>query len=133
MDLLFLLGAVQSLFFATLLFSRTQIIFHHRILIAFFFLNGILLLDHFLEVKGIVFDHPHLLGLAYTLPLMIGPILYYYAIALTVEKRLSVSRFSQSIQFPLLFSPCISCSTITSFQAKKNWLITIRKPKAKLL
>lgn len=104
MDLLFLLGAVQSFFFATLLFSRTQIVFHHRILIAFFFLNGLLLLDHFLELKGIVFDHPHLLGLTYTLPLMTGPILYFYAIVLTEEKRSSASTFflKHSIPFVLL-------------------------------
>jgi AraC-like DNA-binding protein len=104
MDLLFLIGAVQSFFFATLLFSRTQIVFYHKILIAFFFLNGLLLLDHFLELKGIVFDHPHLLGLTYTLPLMTGPILYYYTIALTEEKRSSVpiSFYKHSIPFVLL-------------------------------
>lgn len=104
MDLLFLIGAVQSFFFATLLVSRTQIVLHHKILIAFYLLNGLLLIDHFLELKGIVFDHPHLLGLTYTLPLMTGPVLYYYTIALTEENRLPVSTFfyKHSIPFVLL-------------------------------
>ena len=83
MEVLFLCGAIQAFFFTSLFWTRGEIILQNRVLIAFFLLNGLVLLDHYLEVTGIVFDYPHLLGLTYSLPIILGPILYYYALVLT--------------------------------------------------
>ncbi len=83
MEVVFLLGSIQSFFFATLFWSRKKIIHAHKVLIVFFLLNGLILADHYLESKSIIFEHPHLLGLTYTLPILIGPILFYYTLILT--------------------------------------------------
>jgi AraC-like DNA-binding protein len=87
MEVIFLLGSVQAFFFATLFFSRNQSSLPHKVLIVFFVLNGLLLLDHFLEFKGIIFDYPHLIGLTYTLPTLLGPIIFYYTLILINENR----------------------------------------------
>ncbi|MEN8250219.1 MAG: AraC family transcriptional regulator [Bacteroidota bacterium] len=83
MEIIFLLGAGQAFFFALLLFGKNNASQNHKLLIAFFFLTGLVLIDHFFKQTGLVFTHPHLLGIAYTLPIILGPILYYYTKSLT--------------------------------------------------
>lgn len=102
MDLIFLIGTVQAFFFATLLYSRKKILHSHKVLILFFIVNGLILLDHFLELKGTIFKHPHLLGLTYTLPIALGPILFYYTRVMTEEKKPSDRILLHFLPFALL-------------------------------
>jgi AraC-like DNA-binding protein len=76
----------------------------HKVLIVFFLLNGLLLLDHYLELKRIIFEYPHLLGLTYTLPIALGPLLFYYTRVMTGEKRPAFRKFlfTHGIPFILL-------------------------------
>jgi len=94
MEVLFLLGSIQSFFLATLFYSRKKIIHAHKVLILFFALNGFVLLDHYLEIKEIIFSYPHLLGLTYTLPIILGPIIFYYTLILTHRKKPDFKPFS---------------------------------------
>lgn len=93
MDILFLIGAVQAFFFASLFISRKEIIHEHKILIAFFFINGILLLDHYMEISAYSIKYPHLIGLSYALPLILGPILYYYTLVISSKEKIKAKRF----------------------------------------
>jgi AraC-like DNA-binding protein len=104
MEIIFLLGCIQAFFFATLFYSRKEIALPHKVLIAFFILNGLILLDHYFELKRIIFDYPHLLGLTYTLPIALGPLLFYYTLVMTAEKRpdFRLFLFSHGIPFILL-------------------------------
>ncbi len=63
----------------------------HKVLFVLFVLNGFILLDHYLELQEVIFSHPHLLGLTYTLPMVIGPLLLLYTLLLIIPQR-SISK-----------------------------------------
>lgn len=102
MNYIFLIGAVQSFFFAAILYGKTTVSRPHRVLTLFFTLIGIILLNQFLEIRGIVFAYPHLLGITYTLPILIGPILYYYTLILTEENKPRLAAFFSRHGIPFI-------------------------------
>jgi AraC-like DNA-binding protein len=78
MEVFYLIGAVQSFFLATLFFSKQKLNTPQRILIGMFIIVGLLLLDHYLELSEVLYQYPHLLGVTYTFPLLLGPALLLY-------------------------------------------------------
>ena len=100
MEVIFLLGAVQAFFLASLIPTKKQNLLSDKILFVWLVILGVLLLDHYLEMKEIVFRYPHLLGLTYTLPLLIGPALYLYILSLTIDKgQLDMFQYLHFIPF----------------------------------
>ncbi|MEQ9403915.1 MAG: helix-turn-helix domain-containing protein [Cyclobacteriaceae bacterium] len=93
MEVLYLAGSVQALFLATLFISRRQSLLPQRILVAFFLINGLLLLDHYFELSGTLFQNPHLLGITYPLPIILGPVILFYTRVVTKETAVSTTRF----------------------------------------
>ncbi len=93
MEIFYLLGAVQSFFLATLFFSRGGLSRPQHVLILFFVLNGLILLDHYLELTQVVFTYPHLLGIVYPIPLALGPVLLFYTVVLTSDETVPIRRF----------------------------------------
>ena len=85
MDILFLLGAAQAFFFGFLLLGKGKDRLSTKLLLLFFCLMGLVLIDHFLFRKGVIFDYPHLIGLTYTLPIILGPVLFFYTKSLINE------------------------------------------------
>lgn len=93
MESLVLIGAVQAFFIASLFISGKRIIHEHKVLIFFFLINGLLLLDHYFEISSLSLNHPHLIGLTYPLPLILGPILYYYTLAISSKVKIAIRGF----------------------------------------
>ncbi|MEL6536149.1 MAG: helix-turn-helix domain-containing protein [Bacteroidota bacterium] len=93
-----IIGAVQSFFLATLFLSKKGRNLPRRILAVVFLLIGCLLLDHHWELTGLVFESPHLLGLTYTLPLLLGPLLLFYTLQFVPKTPPSFRQFA-SIHF----------------------------------
>ncbi len=106
MDILFLLGATQAFFFGILLMGKRKDRFSSKLLLLFFSLMGFVLIEHFLFQKGIIFDFPHLIGLTYTLPIILGPIIFFYTKSLTTENNINVFRDFLPHAIPFLFITC---------------------------
>jgi AraC-like DNA-binding protein len=85
MDILFLLGAAQAFFFGFLLLGKGKDRLSTKLLLLFFCIMGLVLIDHFLFQKGVIFDYPHLIGLTYPLPIILGPVLFFYTKSLINE------------------------------------------------
>ena len=102
MDSLVLIGAVQAFFLASLFISRKKIIHEHKVLIFFFLINGLLLLDHYLEISSLSLSYPHLIGLTYPLPLILGPVLYYYTRSISSKDKIVPKGFFMLHGIPFL-------------------------------
>lgn len=102
MDSLVLIGAVQAFFLASLFISRKKIIHEHKVLIIFFLINGLLLLDHYLEISSLSLSYPHLIGLTYPLPLILGPVLYYYTRSISSKEKIAAKGFFMLHGIPFL-------------------------------
>ena len=87
MDIIFLLGAVQSFFFGVLLLDKGKNRLPPKLLLLFFSLIGFVLIEHYLFQRKIIFEYPHLLGLTYTFPIILGPILFFYTKSLVNENN----------------------------------------------
>jgi len=78
-----LLGVLQGVVLAPVLWARRANRLGNRILATLVFVVALLLLLVDLEHRFGFAGHPHLLGLGAPLPFLLGPLLYLYAIALT--------------------------------------------------
>lgn len=90
MDIIFLLGAIQAFFFGVLLLDRGKNRLPPRLLLLFFSIIGLVLFEHYLFQKKIIFEYPHLMGLTYTFPIILGPILFFYTKSL-VNENIAIS------------------------------------------
>lgn len=100
MEIIFLLGAVQAFFFGFLIVGVKNNGRHHKLLFLFFSIIGLVLIEHFLFEKDVMFSHPHLLGITYTLPIILGPILFYYTKSLINENNIKLFPWVSVHTFP---------------------------------
>ncbi len=103
MDIIFLLGAVQAFFFGVLLIDRGKSRLPPKLLLLFFSLIGFVLIEHYLFQRKIIFEYPHLLGLTYTFPIILGPILFFYTKSLVNENIAASFRNFLLHAIPFLF------------------------------
>lgn len=85
MDIVFLLGAIQAFFFGVLLLDKGTNRLPPRLLLLFFSIIGFVLIEHYLFQRRVIFEYPHLMGLTYTFPIILGPILFFYTKSLVNE------------------------------------------------
>jgi AraC-like DNA-binding protein len=90
MDIIFLLGAVQAFFFGVLLLDKGNNRLPQKLLFLFFSIIGFVLIEHYLFQRRVIFEYPHLIGLTYTFPIILGPILFFYTKSL-VSENISIS------------------------------------------
>lgn len=103
MDIIFLLGAIQAFFFGVLLLDSGKNRLPPRLLLLFFCIIGLVLFEHYLFQKKIIFEYPHLLGLTYTFPIILGPILFFYTKSLVNENNAISFRNILLHAIPFLF------------------------------
>ncbi|MDP2302215.1 MAG: helix-turn-helix domain-containing protein [Ignavibacteria bacterium] len=103
MDIIFLLGAVQAFFFGVLLLDRGKNRLPPKLLLLFFSIIGFVLIEHYLFQRKIIFEYPHLLGLTYTFPIILGPILFFYTKSLVNENNAISFRDFLLHAIPFLF------------------------------
>lgn len=122
MEIIFLLGSAQAFFFGFLLLGKDNNGLHQKLLFFYFGIIGLVLLEHFLFLKAIVFIYPHLLGLTYTLPILAGPILLFYTKSLISQNDLKL--------FPAFFVHSIPFLALTIYFAYDFYFLS---PTEKLL
>lgn len=103
MDIIFLLGAVQSFFFGVLLLDKGNSRLPPKLLLLFFSIMGFVLFEHYLFQRQVIFEYPHLMGLTYTFPIILGPILFFYTKTLVNENNAISFRDSSLHAIPFLF------------------------------
>jgi hypothetical protein len=104
MEILFLLGSAQAFFFGFLLLGKVKNSLSSKLLFLFFNIMGLVLIEHFLFQKDVIFNYPHLIGLTYTLPIILGPILLFYTKSLVNKSHTDFYRdlFLHAIPFSLI-------------------------------
>lgn len=103
MDIIFLLGAVQAFFFGFLTIDRGRNRLPPKLLLLFFSIIGFVLIEHYLFHKKIIFEYPHLIGITYTFPIILGPILFFYTKSLVNENNAISFRIFLFHSIPFLF------------------------------
>lgn len=103
MDIIFLLGAVQAFFFGVLLLDKGKNRLPPKLLLLFFSIIGFVLIEHYLFQRKVIFEYPHLLGLTYTFPIILGPILFFYTKSLVNENNAISFRNFLLHAIPFLF------------------------------
>jgi AraC-like DNA-binding protein len=114
-NVLFVLIVFQLLFLSVYLFSQQKGKRISNRLLGFFFLAICLnLLDVFLLQTGVYFAHPGLAGLGSCLPLLFGPLLYFYT------RSIIYKDFSVSIKNLIHFLPflIVFCCTEIYYQSQ---------------
>src|ERR1017187_944384 len=109
-DILFVLIIFQLLFLSFFLFTQKKGNQAGNKLLGFFFLSICLnLLDVFLLNTGIYFSYPNFAGLGVCLPLLFGPLLYFYTRAVIYKN------FSPSLKSLPHFLPFIVFFAATEY------------------
>jgi AraC-like DNA-binding protein len=103
MDIIFLLGAVQAFFFGVLLLDKGNNRLPPKLLLLFFSLIGFVLIEHYLFQRRVIFEYPHLMGITYTFPIILGPILFFYTKSLVNENFAISFRNFLFYAIPFLF------------------------------
>lgn len=103
--ILFVLVIFQLLFLAFFLFTREKGKRISNLLLGFFFLSiACNLLDVFLLMTGFYFSYPFLAGWGNSLPLLFGPLLYFYTqSAIYMDFHLSRKKWLHFLPFLLFF------------------------------
>jgi len=86
MEVVFLLGSVQALFLAILVFNKKHKSTGDYVLGIWLVFIGLHLLNHYLFTTGFLYRHPHLLGIGTPFPLLEGPFMFVYVLV-TISKR----------------------------------------------
>lgn len=81
--MVFIAGGTLAFFFEFLLLSKRPKYLSDRILAIWMLILGFHLFIYYINLEGIVFKYPHLLGILNFLPLLHGPLLFLYTGALT--------------------------------------------------
>lgn len=103
MDIIFLLGAIQAFFFGVLLLDKGNNRLPPKLLLLFFSIIGFVLFEHYLFQRQVIFEYPHLMGLTYTFPIILGPILFFYTKSLVNENNVISFRDFLFHAIPFLF------------------------------
>ena len=102
MEVIFLIGAIQAVFLAVLIFGKGSKSTADYVLAIWMVFIGLHLLFNYFTVTGIVLRHPHLLGVAEFFPQLQGAFLFIYVSILTNEKgRFRASYLFYTIPFVL--------------------------------
>ena len=116
-NILFVLIVFQLLFLSAYLFSQQKgKPLSNRLLGLFFLAIALNLFDVFLLQAGVYFAHPGLAGLGSCLPLLFGPLLYFYTQSIIYKD------FSVSIKNSIHFLPfvLIFCCTEIYYQSQSS-------------
>ncbi|MBU8893347.1 MAG: helix-turn-helix transcriptional regulator [Bacteroidales bacterium] len=105
MEVVFLIGSIQSFFLAVLLFSKKNKNQADIFLTLWFFMAGLALADNYLRNTGFVFENPHFLGLTYCIPMITGPFIFMYTLLL-INKNAKIKYIHILHAFPLIFFTC---------------------------
>lgn len=90
MAVISLIGAVQTLFYLILFNSKKKKVLSDYVLLLFLILLGLVFFDNYLRNTGFYETYPGLWGITYCFPLLIAPLMYYYAVLVTMQ----VQRFN---------------------------------------
>lgn len=102
MEVIFLIGAIQAVFLAVLIFGKGSKSTADYVLAIWMVFIGLHLLFNYFTVTGIDLRHPHLLGVAEFFPQLQGAFLFIYVSILTNEKgRFRASYLFYTIPFVL--------------------------------
>ncbi len=83
MEIISLIGAVQTFFYLLLFNSRTQKQLSDYVLMLFLFLLGLVFVDNYLRNTGFYETWPQYWGITYCLPMLIAPLMFFYVVLLT--------------------------------------------------
>lgn len=86
MSIIFLLGIVQAFFLDLIIIQKKDKSLADKILATWIFFIAIHLFFVYAHYTGVLFNYPHLLGIAIPFPMLHGPFLYLYVDALTQKK-----------------------------------------------
>jgi len=86
-EIISLIGSVQTFFYLLLFGSKTQKALSDYILILFLFLLGAMFFDNYLRNTHFYELHPQYWGITYCFPILSGPLLYYYVVLITKPKQ----------------------------------------------
>ena len=107
--MLYLTGIILTFFLAVLLLGKKNKVFADRILVCWLFVIAIHLLLYYLRGKLIDFPFSFILGLELPLPLLHGPLLYFYTASMTAQLPGHKRRLWLHLMLPafslLLFAP----------------------------
>ncbi|MBL4709913.1 MAG: hypothetical protein JKY48_15885 [Flavobacteriales bacterium] len=100
MEVIFLLGATQAFFLAFLAFNKKGKSTADNILIFWLSFMGLHLLDHYIYSVGFAYEHPHLLGIGVSFPLLQGPLMFLYIqLMITRNNKFKLSYLLHAIPF----------------------------------
>ena len=85
MAVISLIGAVQTLFYLILFNSKKKKVLSDYVLLLFLILLGLVFFDNYLRNTGFYETYPGLWGITYCFPLLIAPLMYYYAVLVTMQ------------------------------------------------
>jgi AraC-like DNA-binding protein len=123
-NILFILIIFQLLFLSFYLFTQqsgTKV--GNRLLGIFFLSIGLNLLDVFLLVSGVYFSHPNLAGFGTCLPLLFGPLLYFYTQSVVYKNfSLTIKSLKHFSAFLIFFSATELYYLFQPFEVKESIL-----------
>ena len=102
MEVIFLIGAIQSFFLTLLFFGKKRRNQADIFLILWLMAMGFVLLDNYLRNNGFVFENPHFLGLTYCVPMISGPLLFMY-VFLLIKKSARFNYLHALHSVPFIF------------------------------
>lgn len=79
LSIIYIVGAVQGLFFAFLIVNKKKRQISDILLSAFVLIISLLLLNHYIDTLGILMKYPHLRFISIIIPLLYGPLLFMYS------------------------------------------------------
>jgi len=79
MEVIFLIGSIQSFFLTIVLLNKKNKKQADIFLSLIFACFGLVLLDNYFRNTGFYNQNPHLIGVTYCIPMLIGPLFYIYA------------------------------------------------------
>lgn len=98
MSTVFLIGSIQAFFLSLMLRWKAPTSFANRLLVIWMALLGINLLGSYLGITGTYEHYPYLFGLDASMPVLYGPIIYWY-----VASQVHPAKFTPVKLVPHLF------------------------------
>lgn len=126
MDIIFIAGVIQSLFFALLIGSKKTKTYADKVLIFWLITIGVHLLYFTYEYNQWYYNFPHIYGLGSYIPTLHGPLLFLYFKALISKKSKPV--WKDILHFlPFIFANLLIIDLLLQSGAEKlHWLNTVK-------
>ena len=102
MAVISLIGSVQTFFYLLLFQSKRKKSLSDYILMLFLFLLGLVFFDNYLRNTNFYLENPEFRGITYCLPILAGPLMYFYAVLITNSTQ-KFSRYLWLFILPFLF------------------------------